>query len=58
MDNLLRGPTRASMQAAADRALSLPTSLSSHRTPSLREPVELQLRTRWMREAAEGALCS
>ncbi len=55
LEKLKLGQTLDSLLAAADRALSLPTSLSSQRISSLQELVDLELRTRWMQEAAAGA---
>ncbi len=58
LDKPLQGPALEYRRAAPDRALSLPTWLSSHRTPSLQEPVEWEPTTRWTRAAAEGAVFS
>ncbi len=57
LDSLLLRPALDSLRVAADRALSLHTSLSSHRTHSLLELVDLQSTPLSSLAAAEGAVC-
>ncbi len=55
MDSLPLGPQLDFSLAASVRALSLRTSLSSHRVHSLQEPVDRESRPRVSRAAAAGA---
>ncbi len=56
LDKVSQGPALEQPLAARGRALSLHTSHSSHRPPSLQEPVEREPTTRRTQAAAEGAV--